>query len=82
MGGHRFELCLAQEPLPPAEAGNNLPSIGFAVSEETLEQVIGQLREANVAFDGPLTYPEPIPLKRTIRVHDPDGNTIEFSVRK
>jgi catechol 2,3-dioxygenase-like lactoylglutathione lyase family enzyme len=82
MGGHRFELCLAQHPLPPAEEGRNLPCIGFEVTEDTLEQLISQLSEANVAFQGPITYPDPIPLKHTIRVHDPDGNTVEFSVRR
>jgi catechol 2,3-dioxygenase-like lactoylglutathione lyase family enzyme len=80
MGGHRFELCLAQEPLAPNSTG--FPRIGFSVSDETMDQLIEDLGEAGVGYEGPISYPEAIPIKQTIRVRDADGNVLEFSTRK
>ncbi|NIO07127.1 MAG: hypothetical protein GTO40_03695 [Deltaproteobacteria bacterium] len=82
MGGHRFELCLAQEPLARAGKSNNMPRIGFSVTEPMMEALVKQLREKGVPYEGPITYPEEVPLSRTIRVHDVDGNALEFSVRR
>lgn len=80
MGGHRFELCLAQELLPEAQTG--FPRIGFAVTEENLRKLVKELDEADIAYEGPITYPDPIPLKETIRVRDPEVNLLEFSTRR
>ncbi len=82
MGGHRFELCLAQEPLAPAEAGHVFPRIGFSVKDQVLDDLVKQLSEAGVSYEGPVTYPEAVPFSRTIRVRDADGNVLEFSVRR
>jgi catechol 2,3-dioxygenase-like lactoylglutathione lyase family enzyme len=82
MGGHRFELCLAMEALPDKDQGNAMPRIGFSVKDEELNNIVRQLDEANVPYEGPLTYPDAIPLKETIRVFDPDGNVLEFSTVK
>ena len=81
MGGHRFELCLAQEPLPPAD-NNALLRIGFSVTQEMMLQLRTELGEAGVTYEGPLTYPQAVPIKETLRTHDPEGNVIEFSVRR
>lgn len=80
MGGHRFELCLAQELLPETPA--RYPRIGFAVTEENLAKLMKELDEADIEYEGPIEYPDPIPLKQTIRVRDPDGNLLEFSTRR
>lgn len=80
MGGHRFELCLAPEQLP--ERTNGMPRIGFSVKDEEFGNIIKQLDEANVEYEGPFAYPDGIPLKETIRVFDPDGNVLEFSTVK
>ena len=80
MGGHRFELCLAQELLPDAQRG--YPRTGFAVTEENLAKLRKELDEAEIEYEGPITYPDPVPLKETIRVRDPEGNLLEFSTRK
>ena len=80
MGGKRFELCLAQEPLAPAETG--YPRIGFSVTQPMMDQLVKNLDEADVAYEGPLTYPEAVPIKETVRVRDADGNVIEFSTRR
>ena len=82
MGEHRFELCLAQEPLPPKEKGNNMPRIGFTVTNQIMDELIKQLDENNIVHEGPVKYPDAVPFSRTIRVWDTDGNTLEFSVRR
>jgi catechol 2,3-dioxygenase-like lactoylglutathione lyase family enzyme len=80
MGEHRFELCLAMEELP--EKTNGMPRIGFSVKDDEFDKIIKQLDEANVEYEGPFSYPDPIPLKETVRVFDPDGNVLEFSTVK
>jgi catechol 2,3-dioxygenase-like lactoylglutathione lyase family enzyme len=80
MGGHRFELCLAQEELPEAQTG--YPRIGFAVTEDNFQKLMKELDEADIAYEGPVTYPDPVPLKQTLRVRDPEGNLLEFSTRR
>jgi catechol 2,3-dioxygenase-like lactoylglutathione lyase family enzyme len=80
MGGRRFELCLAQEPLAQADTG--FPRIGFTVTEPMMTQLVKNLDEADVAYEGPLTYPDAVPIKETIRVRDADGNVLEFSTRR
>jgi catechol 2,3-dioxygenase-like lactoylglutathione lyase family enzyme len=82
MGGHRFELCLAQEPLPEAAAGNGMPRIGFSVTRQVMDELIKQLEENKIPHEGPIEYPDAVPFEHTIRVWDPDGNTLEFCVRR
>ena len=82
MGGRRFELCLAQEPLAPPEAGHDFPRIGFSLKDQVLDDLVKQLSEAGVPYEGPVAYPEAVPFSRTIRVRDADGNVLEFSVRR
>ena len=81
MGGHRFELCLAREPLA-AESEVGMPRIGFAVTEKVMEELVAQLKKSDIPYEGPITYPAEVPLSRTIRVRDADRNVVEFSVRK
>jgi catechol 2,3-dioxygenase-like lactoylglutathione lyase family enzyme len=81
MGGHRFELCLAQHPLASAPA-SALPRIGFLVTDETMERLLNELDEARIPYERPEPYPDAVPIKQTIRVRDPDGNVIEFSTRR
>ena len=82
MGGHRFELCLAQEKLASAEGAKAMPRIGFSVTAKMMDELLKQLDENGIPYEGPVTYPEAVPLARTIRVQDSDGNALEFSVRK
>jgi catechol 2,3-dioxygenase-like lactoylglutathione lyase family enzyme len=82
MGGHRFEFCLAQHPLPPADPARAVPCIGFRLTDEAMRELRQQLGEAGVEYEGPITYPDAIPLKETIRLRDPDGNVLEFSTRR
>ena len=82
MGGHRFELCLAQEPLPEAANGDAMPRIGFSVTAAMMDEMIKQLDENNVPHKEPINYPDAVPFARTLRVWDSDGNALEFCVRR
>ena len=81
MGGHRFEICLAQEPLAP-QGQAAMPRIGFLLTEAAMSDLLEQLRRSETPYEGPVTYPPEVPLDRTIRVRDADDNILEFSVRK
>ena len=81
MGGHRFEICLAQEPLAP-QGQAAMPRIGFLLTEAAMDELLEQLRGNETPYEGPVTYPPEVPLDRTIRVRDADDNSLEFSVRK
>ncbi len=81
MGGHRFEICLAQEPLAP-QGQAAMPRIGFLLTEAAMNDLLEQLRRSDTPYEGPVTYPPEVPLDRTIRVRDADDNILEFSVRK
>ena len=81
MGNHRFEICLAQEPLAP-QGKAAMPRIGFLLTEAAMDELIEQLRRTETPYEGPVTYPPEVPLDRTIRVRDADDNMLEFSVRK
>lgn len=81
MGGHRFEICLAQEPLAP-QGRAAMPRIGFLLTEAAMNDLLEQLRRSDTPYEGPVTYPPEVPLDRTIRVRDADDNILEFSVRK
>ncbi len=81
MGGHRFEICLAQEPLAP-QGQAAMPRIGFLLTEGAMDELLEQLGASETPYEGPVTYPPEVPLDRTIRVRDADDNILEFSVRK
>lgn len=81
MGGHRFEICLAQEPLAP-QGKAAMPRIGFSLTEAAMDELLEQLRQSEIPYEGPVTHPPEVPLDRTIRVRDADDNILEFSVRK
>lgn len=82
MGGHRFELCLAQKPLPNTDGASTYPRVGFLLSEAGMGDLLGELDRAGVAYEGPVTLPEALPLKSLVRVQDPDGNTIELTTKR
>jgi len=52
------------------------------VTQNNLDKLVKELTAAQIEFEGPTTYPDPVPLKETIRVWDPEGNTLEFSTRR
>lgn len=79
MGKHRFELCLARHPLPPADASRPVPRIGFAVSREQLATLPERLAKLNIAATPVAGYPEGLGIHGALRLHDPDGNIVELA---
>ncbi|MSP39084.1 MAG: hypothetical protein EXR70_11390 [Deltaproteobacteria bacterium] len=65
----------------PASA-SAAPRIGVGVSAARFEQVEQNLLLANHAFSGPVQHSADAPLARSIYFDDPDGNHLEFCVRR
>ena len=55
---------------------------GFEVAAENLSDVVRAAEERKLKFHGPLSYPTPSPIKESVFVLDPDGNTLELSIRR
>ena len=64
---------------PSASTG---PRIGVSVSSERFAQVEENLQRANHPFTGPVEHLVETPLARSIYFNDPDGNHLEFCVRR
>jgi len=71
--------------LPGVSAGvspSGGPRIGVSVSSERLAQVENNLRAAQHPFKGPVEHGADGPLVRSIYFDDPDGNHLEFCLRR
>jgi catechol 2,3-dioxygenase-like lactoylglutathione lyase family enzyme len=71
--------------LPGVNAGvsaSSAPRIGVGVSEERFSRVEKTLRSANVSFRGPVEHPQDAPFAVSLYFDDPDGNHLEFCVRR
>ena len=71
--------------LPGVSAGtapSGAPRIGVSVSSERFAQVENNLRLAKYPFKGPVEQATDAPLIRSIYFDDPDGNHLEFCVRR
>jgi catechol 2,3-dioxygenase-like lactoylglutathione lyase family enzyme len=71
--------------LPGVNAGaspSSAPRVGVGVSSERFEQVQQNLRAAHYTFKGPVEHPEEAPLAFSIYFDDPDGNHLEFCIRR
>jgi catechol 2,3-dioxygenase-like lactoylglutathione lyase family enzyme len=55
---------------------------GFEVVAENLSEVARAAEERKLKWHGPIAYPAPCPIKESLFVLDPDGNTLELSVRR
>lgn len=64
---------------PSASAG---PRIGVSVSSERFAQAGENLRRANHPFTGPVEHSPDAPFTRSIYFDDPDGNHLEFCLRR
>jgi hypothetical protein len=58
-----------------------MPRIGFSVSGDVMDEMIKQLEQNKIAHEA-IKYPAAVSFDRAIRVWDPDGNTLEFCVRR
>ena len=71
--------------LPGVSAGPSpsaAPRIGVSVSSERFNQVEQNLLLANHPFKGPVEHSPEAPLARSIYFDDPDGNHLEFCLRR
>ena len=55
---------------------------GFEVAADNLTDVVRAAEERKLKIHGPMSYAEPSPIKESLFVLDPDGNTLELSVRR
>jgi catechol 2,3-dioxygenase-like lactoylglutathione lyase family enzyme len=71
--------------LPGINAGaapSTAPRVGIGVTNERFTQIEQTLRRINYCFAGPVDHPTGAPLIRSIYFDDPDGNHLEFCVRR
>jgi catechol 2,3-dioxygenase-like lactoylglutathione lyase family enzyme len=71
--------------LPGVSAGASTsmgPRIGIGVSSSRFAQVQANLQTANIPFRGPVDHEADAPLARSIYFDDPDGNHLEFCLRR
>ena len=76
-------LALQDFPIAPNPA-RPLDGVvyGFEVAGENLADVVRAAEERKLKFHGPVSYAQPAPIKESLFVLDPDGNTLELSVRR
>jgi catechol 2,3-dioxygenase-like lactoylglutathione lyase family enzyme len=55
---------------------------GFEVAADSLADVARAAEERKLKFHGPVEYAPPSPIKESLFVLDPDGNTMELSIRR
>jgi catechol 2,3-dioxygenase-like lactoylglutathione lyase family enzyme len=55
---------------------------GFEVAAENLAAVTRAAEERKLKWHGPVEYPSPCPIKESLFLLDPDGNTVELSIRR
>ena len=55
---------------------------GFEVAADDLAAVVRAAEERKLRFHGPVEYATPCPIKESLFVLDPDGNTVELSIRR
>jgi catechol 2,3-dioxygenase-like lactoylglutathione lyase family enzyme len=58
------------------------PRIGVSVSSERFKAIEQNLSAANHPFIGPIEHLGDVPLERSIYFDDPDGNHLEFCIRR
>lgn len=71
--------------LPGVNAGaspSSAPRIGVNVSEERFAKIEERLKEKGYPFRGPIEHPQDLPLIVSIYFDDPDGNHLEFCIRR
>jgi len=72
------DFPIASTPARPLEG----VVYGFEVAAENLTDVVCAAEERKLKFHGPLDYGAPSPIKQSVFVLDPDGNTVELSIRR
>lgn len=82
MGGHRYELFLADEELPQNADLSNLPLISFEVSPSELDRARWALEFEKVPFEENVSCPALAAfIDRSINFLDPDQNVLQLCHR-
>ena len=76
-------LALQDFPIAPIPA-RPLEGVvyGFEVAADNLADVVRAAEERKLKIHGPVSYAAPCPIKESLFVLDPDGNTLELSIRR
>ncbi len=84
LANHRgWGIALQDFPISPHPA-RPLEGVvfGFEVAADDLSAVARVADERKLKWHGPVAYDAPCPIKESLFVLDPDGNTVELSVRR
>jgi len=84
LANHRgWGIALQDFPISPAPS-RTLEGVvyGFEVAAENLAAVTRAAEERKLKWHGPVEYPSPCPIKESLFLLDPDGNTVELSIRR
>ena len=84
LANHRgWGIALQDFPISPAPS-RQLEGVvyGFEVAAENLATVTRAAEERKLKWHGPVEYPSPCPIKESLFLLDPDGNTVELSIRR
>jgi len=79
MGLRRFELCLAQHPLPPATQSSAAPRLGFAVSPSLMPGLADRLGTLGITAEPAPALPAGLGIGECLRLRDQDGNVIDLA---
>jgi catechol 2,3-dioxygenase-like lactoylglutathione lyase family enzyme len=84
LANHRgWGVALQDFPISP-EPARALDGVvyGFEVAADSLDEVVRAAAERKLKSHGPVQSSSPCPIKESFFVIDPDGNTVELSVRR
>ena len=84
LANHRgWGIALQDFPISPTPS-RPLEGVvyGFEVAAENLATVTCAAEERKLKWHGPVEYPSPCPIKESLFLLDPDGNTVELSIRR
>ena len=84
VANHRgFGVALQDFPIPSTPT-RPLEGVvyGFEVAANSLSDLIRAAQDQKLRLEGPVGYPEPSPIKESVFVLDPDGNTVELCIRR
>ncbi len=80
---HGFGLALQDFPISPTPA-RPLEGVvwGFEAAADSLSDTLQVAQRQKLRLEGPVNYAGPSPIKQSMFVLDPDGNTVELCVRR
>jgi catechol-2,3-dioxygenase len=86
LGDFLFAVMLPRDRMPMPEPdqhrGTNGFRHGFAVPRAKFEDIVANLRERQVPFEGPIDHPDKGPLGQSVFFKDPGGNFLEVCWRR